>query len=328
MGNHTSSPEQLRARYVLEYTYRRSLGPVTGRFLAGLRDGHFYASKTKAGRVVVPPTEWDPETGEPIAELVEVAETGTVTSWTWIPEPRPRHLLQKPFAWALVKLDGADTAILHAVDAGSPDAMKTGMRVRATWKETRTGSITDVVCFVPDDAPASTEWPKSLIGGGGDVAPIKSIKSPIRFEYDVDAGRDKSRFLRACIEGRLIGGRCPKCTRVYTPPRGCPTCGVETGEEVAIEDHGIVTTFCIVNVPFEGQTMKLPYVYASIVLEGADVPIFHLVDGIEPSDVRMGLRVRAQWKPVEARTHSLESIRSFVPTGEPDAPFESYQEHL
>jgi uncharacterized OB-fold protein len=320
MGNET---EQLRARYVLEYTYRRSLGPVLGRFLAGLRDGHVYAARTKQGRVVLPPTEWDPETGEEIAELCEVSEAGTVTSWTWIAEPRPRHLLQKPFAWALVKLDGADTPILHAVDA-SPSAMKTGMRVRARWKEQRTGAITDIACFVPDESAPSRDFPKPI----GEVAPIKSIKTPIRIDYDVDAGRDKSRFLRACVDGRLIGGRCPKCSRVYTPPRGCPTCGVETGEEVAIKDHGIVTTFCIVNVPFEGQTMKLPYVYASIVLDGADVPIFHLVDGIEPSDVRMGLRVRAQWKPREERTPSLESIKSFVPTGEPDAPFESYQEHL
>src|SRR5262249_8259275 len=158
----------------------------------------------------------------------------------------------------------------------------------------------------------------------GDVQALKGIKTPVRIEYEVDAGREKSRFLKACLDGKLMGGRCPQCHRVYTPPRGCPTCGKPPTEDVPIKDVGIVTTFCIVNVPFEGQTLKLPYVYASIVLEGADVPIFHLVDGIEPSDVRMGLRVKARWKAEKDRTPSLEAIECFEPTGEADAPFEAY----
>jgi uncharacterized protein len=157
---------------------------------------------------------------------------------------------------------------------------------------------------------------------------VKRIVTPIRLEYTVSAGREKSRFLRACLEGRLLGGRCPKCKRVYVPTRACPTCGLPPTEDVWVKDTGMVTTFCVVNVPFEGQTMKLPYVYAGIVLDGSDVQIFHLVDGIEHNEVRMGLRVRAEWKPPAERTHSLESIRAFLPSGEPDAPFEAYKEHL
>ena len=59
------------------------------------------------------------------------------------------NVLQHPFAWALIRLDGADTALLHGVDAGRSDAMITGMRVRARWAEERTGSITDIACFEP-----------------------------------------------------------------------------------------------------------------------------------------------------------------------------------
>lgn len=158
--------------------------------------------------------------------------------------------------------------------------------------------------------------------------PVKRILAPVRLTYNVGAGRDKSVFLRAILEGRLVGGRCPACHKVYVPARGCPTCGVETREPVEVSDRGVMTTFCTVNVPFEGQTMKLPYVYASIVLDGADMPIFHLVDGIEASEARMGLRVRADWRPVAERRPTMESIRAFVPTGEPDATYESYKEHL
>ena len=55
----------------------------------------------------------------------------------------------RPFGWALVRLDGADTAMLHAVDAPGADAMSTGMRVKVRWREEREGSITDIECFEP-----------------------------------------------------------------------------------------------------------------------------------------------------------------------------------
>ena len=74
-----------------------------------------------------PPFEYDPVTAEPPAELIEVQPTGTVPSWSWAPAPLAGQPLEHPFAWALIRLDGADTAMLHAVDAGSAAAMRTGM---------------------------------------------------------------------------------------------------------------------------------------------------------------------------------------------------------
>jgi uncharacterized OB-fold protein len=158
--------------------------------------------------------------------------------------------------------------------------------------------------------------------------PIKRIKSPVRLEYTVSAGRAHSRFLAALTEARLIGGRCSACRKVYIPLRSvCPTCAAPMSEEVTVADTGTVTTFCIVNVPFEGQTMKLPYVYASVLLDGADLPILHLIQ-IPAEQARMGVRVKAEWAPPAERRPTLESIRWFTPTGEPDAPFDSYKEHL
>ena len=147
------SEDVLRARYVLEYTYERSVGPVIGRFLTGLRDGRIEGARTQSGRVIVPPAEYDPDSGEPIADFTEVGTAGVVTTWSWIFEPRANQPLQRPFAWALVKLDGADTALLHAVDAGDPERMKTGMRVRVRWSDKRLGSIRDIACFEPEESP-------------------------------------------------------------------------------------------------------------------------------------------------------------------------------
>ena len=105
-----------------------------------------------ARRVYALAVEVDPDTLEDLSvdDLVEVGPAGCVTSWTWLREPRPGNPLDRPFAWALIRLDGADSALLHAVDAGSEAAMRTGMRVVPRFREERNGDIRDIACFVPE----------------------------------------------------------------------------------------------------------------------------------------------------------------------------------
>ena len=68
--------------FKLEFPYRRSVGPIVGAFLTGLRDARILGGRTRDGRVLVPPLEYEPETGEAIGELVAVEESGSVTGWT------------------------------------------------------------------------------------------------------------------------------------------------------------------------------------------------------------------------------------------------------
>jgi uncharacterized OB-fold protein len=131
-------------QFTLEFPYRRSLGPVVGGFFTGLRDGKVLASRTKDGRVLCPPLEYDPETGEAVQDgLIEVSSEGVVEHATFIDSPMRKHPLQTPFSWALVKLDGADTSLLHAVDG----RVGAGDRVKIRWRTERTGNITDIECF-------------------------------------------------------------------------------------------------------------------------------------------------------------------------------------
>jgi len=161
------------------------------------------------------------------------------------------------------------------------------------------------------------------------AAAVTSIVTPITIDYRYTAGQATSRFLRAVAQGRLVGQRCPNCKKVYVPPRGaCPTCGVPTQEEVALPDRGIVTTFCVVNVPFTGHVIEMPYVAAHILLDGADIAFQHLVQEIPTDQVRAGRRVEAVWAPQEEWGPTMESIRYWRPTGEPDAPPEAYAEHV
>jgi uncharacterized OB-fold protein len=140
------------------------------------------------------------------------------------------------------------------------------------------------------------------------------VTTPVRLEFTVSAGREMARFLAGLAEGRFLGRRCPSCRKVYVPPRGgCPTCAVAMAEEVPVADTGTVTTFCVVNVPFAGQAVRPPYVYASVLLDGADLPLHHLVTGLPPAEARIGLRVRARW--AAERRPTLETILGFVPVG-------------
>ena len=50
-----------------------------------------------------------------------------------------------------------------------------------------------------------------------------------------------------------------------------------TEEEVELPHTGIVTTFCVVNVQFYGQEIEVPYVCATVLLDGADIGLFGLV---------------------------------------------------
>jgi uncharacterized OB-fold protein len=334
--------QPLRAPLEIGFDYTRSLGPVLGQFMTALAGRRILGSRGADGRVHAPPFEYDPVTFAPPAELVEVGPEGTVTSWSWAGEPLEGQPLARPFGWALIRLDGADTAMLHAVDAGSAAAMATGMRVRVRWAASPAGHIRDIACFEPcsDAGPgglAETAQPETAQPEAGQPEtgqpegpePVAMVTTPVRLHYEHTASPGESEFLRGLADGRLLGQRCPACGKVYIPPRAaCPTDGVPTTGEVELPDTGTVTTFCVVNVPFRGQRVPTPYVTAAIVLDGADIPFQHLILGCEPGEVTMGMRVAAVWRPRDQWGTTVENIDHFRPTGEPDAPYESYAHHL
>jgi uncharacterized OB-fold protein len=133
----------------LEFPYSRTVGPVVGAFLTGLAEHRIVGIRTRDGKVLVPPLEYDPNTGDALEELVDVGPGGVVESWTWVSEPTSKHPLQKPFAFALIKPDGADTSMVHAVDAGSIDKMQTGMRVTPRWRAEPHHMVDDLEAWEP-----------------------------------------------------------------------------------------------------------------------------------------------------------------------------------
>ena len=79
--------------------------------------------------------------------MIEVGPGGVVESFSWIEDPKHHHLIKEPFAFALIKLDGADTSMLHMVAQCDEADLSIGSRVRANWSEIQEQRITDIKFF-------------------------------------------------------------------------------------------------------------------------------------------------------------------------------------
>lgn len=144
----------LFADWTMEFPYKHSTGETIGRFLAGLRDQRrIWGQRVPGQGVVVPPLGYSETTGAAGGEWVGVANTGVVTAVAVVHDAvEGVHPAPAPFAFILVKLDGADTALPHVVTEGL-DRLRVGSRVEAVWKPDgeRVGSIRDIAGFRPID---------------------------------------------------------------------------------------------------------------------------------------------------------------------------------
>ena len=159
--------------------------------------------------------------------------------------------------------------------------------------------------------------------------PVTGIVTPIRLDYTYTPGTAPSQFLRGMKEGRILGRRCPECSKVYVPPRGsCPMCGSAFSEEVEVKDTGTLVTFAIVNVNFANRVIDLPYVSGEVLFDGSDTTSMVLVQGASVDEVRMGMRVKAHWLPKEQWDFTFANIDYVEPTGEPDAEYDDFKEFV
>src|SRR5262249_41921601 len=165
----------------------------------------------------------------------------------------------------------------------------------------------------------------------------------VSLTYEEELTPILERYVDALIDGRIVGHKCPQCGRVYVPGKGyCPLCVVETTEkdEVEVADTGTVTGFTIITpVAYYGQEETEPFVYASVLLDGANSNLGGQdIINIPHDQVRSGLRVKAVWKPNEKRNADGVSnrgwggvgsaISAFEPSGEPDMDRAAFEEHI
>jgi uncharacterized OB-fold protein len=133
--------------------YKWTTGPVIGRFLAGLKRGRIVAGKCSGcGRVYVPPPDVCGACFRALSDFLELSGHGTVIATSTVYRSMPWSPVQAPYSLAMIKLDGADTNLIHLISPG----LKPGDRVRAHFKQQRVGSILDIERFVSESEKAET----------------------------------------------------------------------------------------------------------------------------------------------------------------------------
>jgi uncharacterized OB-fold protein len=137
-----------------------------------------------------------------------------------------------------------------------------------------------------------------------------------RLEYAWDAGRAIGRYLEELKNGRLVGRRCRKCDRTFIPPRDfCELCFRLADEWVTLEDTGTVNTFSICYVTWDMKKLTYPQIPAVIEVDGASegYGILHLIADVDPDEVRVGMKVKAVWKPAGEREGAITDIKHWAP---------------
>lgn len=136
-----------------------------------------------------------------------------------------------------------------------------------------------------------------------------------KFEYAYDCGIGYGRYLAEFKKGRIVGTRCKKCDRVLLPARYfCEWCWRPVDEWIFLRDTGVVNTFVISYTDWLARPSKEPGFPAMIEVDGSGgVAIMGKLGEVTRDTVKIGMRVKAVWKPEEEREGSVTDIMYWKP---------------
>jgi hypothetical protein len=154
MGDFWSDVEPIIYEGRIKVPYSWQAGETASFFLTQLRDERKIWGRRcpKCLKVLMPPRKSCPFCFVETSEWVEVSDEGVVESFTVVHRDTPIQPLRSPFAYALIRLDGADTDLVHVLSQVEPERIKEGMRVKAVFAGDRSGSVRDISHFRPIEA--------------------------------------------------------------------------------------------------------------------------------------------------------------------------------
>ncbi|MBZ5703620.1 MAG: OB-fold domain-containing protein [Acidobacteriia bacterium] len=133
----------------IDIPFQYTPGPALLRFLEGLRGAQLLASGVPGeARKTIPPLSFCGRAWKPADEWTELPGTGVLESFAVV----PRAMAELPEAGArvvfgLVKLDGAETRLVHLVRAAQDADLRVGARVKVLWNPARSAAIRDIAGF-------------------------------------------------------------------------------------------------------------------------------------------------------------------------------------
>ena len=132
--------------------------------------------------------------------------------------------------------------------------------------------------------------------------PLVNVSAPMDLSWAYASGDPMERFCAGLLERRIEALRCDSCERRYLPPRPyCGNCRQRLVTWVPVADEGELLAWTVVHSPIrDGRTGEMrpsPYGMGLIRLDGADTTLNHYLSENDASKLRVGLRVRAVWRP-------------------------------
>ncbi|MBU1398651.1 MAG: Zn-ribbon domain-containing OB-fold protein [Pseudomonadota bacterium] len=126
-------------------------GETAERFFLALRDDKKIMGTRcpVCEKVFVPPRKVCPLCFHENMAWVEVSSEGVLESFTIVKRQLASLPRKAPVVFGLIRLDKADTSILHYIEVADHKDIKIGMRVAAEFIDERSGSIQDIACFRP-----------------------------------------------------------------------------------------------------------------------------------------------------------------------------------
>ncbi len=144
---------------------------------------------------------------------------------------------------------------------------------------------------------------------------VIAVKHAPEIEYDWATGVAISKFLKGLKDGKIIGVYCDSCDRTVTPPRMfCEECFSPMSKYVDLPDTGIINTFSIAYIKTDASRVEKPQLPAVIDIDGTSISpsgFLHLLDEINPDDIKIGMKVKAVWKDAIDRTGAITDIKYF-----------------
>ena len=135
----------------IKVPYSWQAGETASHFLIQLRDhGKIWGKRCpRCEKVLLPPKKSCPFCFVDTDQWIEVSDEGMVETFTVVRRDTAIQPQKAPFAYAVIRLDGADTGLVHVLGEVEPDRVREGMRVKAVFSESRTGSLLDIAYFKP-----------------------------------------------------------------------------------------------------------------------------------------------------------------------------------
>lgn len=138
----------------------------------------------------------------------------------------------------------------------------------------------------------------------------------IPLDYVYTCGRAGEAYFRNLKDkGTILGARCESCDVTYVPPRTyCEKCFARLeGNYIQVGTTGTVHTYTVLYRNLDDSRKEEPVILAMVRLDGTDGGMVHYLGEVEPSQVHIGMKVKAVIKPKKERVGEINDIKCFKP---------------